>query len=242
VDYLSAVESGGDGLFGVLVHESGRVCPACQTDDCARPHAWRYRKRVQDLSTGGVFEQVPILRVVFCDGSTVSLTPAVLWRGRSTVGSVLETVVHVLRHGIEQAHEWTSFAGTGEPVVSRRTLRRWAALVRSRLVGSAWAWLGPQLGLTWSDRQDVAAQLDALLDHLADSVLLAFRSATGRAVLDKATSAVERTACARRRVAGRLSPSPPHDRSSSLRPRGSWWPHHRRRAPPPGQHGGSKDD
>jgi len=52
-----------------------------------------------------VFEQVPILRVLFCDGSTASLTPSDLWRGRSTVGSVLETVVRVLRDGIEQAWE-----------------------------------------------------------------------------------------------------------------------------------------
>jgi hypothetical protein len=189
-----------------------------------------------------VFEQVPILRVLFCDGSTASLTPAALWRGRSTVDSVLETVVHVLRDGIEQAHEWTLFAGTGEPVVSRRTLRRWTDLVRGRLVGSAWAWLGPRLGLSWSDQADEAEQLDTVLDHLAGPVLLGFRAVTGCAVLDKPTAPAPRASCATRRVAGRLSPSPPHDRSSPLRPRGSWLPHHWRRGPPPGKHGGSRDD
>ena len=147
---------------------------------------------VRDLSTGEVFEQVPILRVLFCDGSTASLTPSDLWRGRSTVSSVLETVVHVLRDGIEQAHEWTLFGGTGESVVSRRTLRRWTDLVRTRLIGSAWAWLGPRLGLSWSDQADEAEQLDGVLDHLAGSVLLGFRAVTGCAVLDKPTAPVPR--------------------------------------------------
>lgn len=229
-------------MFRVLVHESGVSCPVCGTTDCAQPHAWRYRKRVQDLSTGDVFEQVPILRVVFCDGSTASLMPSDLWRGRSTVGSVLETVVHVLRNGIEQAHEWTLFAGTGESVVSRRTLRRWSDLVSTRLIGSAWAWLGPRLGLSWSDQAETAEQLDRVLDHLSGPVLLGFRAVTGYAVLDKPTAPAPRAPCATRPVAGRLAPDPPHDPPSSLRPRGSWWPRHRRRGPPPGKHGGSSDD
>jgi len=229
-------------LFGVLVRESGRVCPGCRTARCARPHAWWYRKRVQDLSTGDVFEDIPIRRVLFCDGSTASLTPSDLWRGRSTVGSVLETVVHVLRDGIQQAHEWTLFAGTGESVVSRRTLRRWSDQVRSRLVGSAWAWLGPRLGLSWSDQADAAEQLDRVLDCLTGTALLAFRDATGRAVLDKPTATPPPAPCVTRRVAGRLAPHPPHDPPSLLRPRGSWLPRQRRRAPPPGKHGGSRDD
>lgn len=229
-------------MFRVLVHESGVSCPVCGPADCARPHAWRYRMCVRDLSTGEVFEQVPILRVLFCDGSTASLTPSDLWRGRSTVGSVLETVVHVVRDGIQQAHEWTLFAGTGESVVSRRSLRRWANLVRTRLIGSAWAWLGPRLGLSWSDQVDAAEQLATVLDHLAGTVLLAFRSATGRAVLDKPTAPVQRASCSTRRVVGHLVPCPPHDRSSPLRPRGSWSSRHRRRGPPPGKHGGAKDD
>jgi hypothetical protein len=194
------------------------------------------------LSTGEVFEQVPIRRAKFCDASTVSLTPGELWRGRSTVGSVLETVVHVLRDGIEQAHEWTLFADRGEAVVSRRTLWRWADLVHRRFIGSAWAWLGPRLGLSWSDQQDAAQQLEVVLDHLAGTLLLTFRAATGRAVLDKPTAPSPPAPCAARRVAGRLSPTPPQDSSSSLRPRGSWLPRHRRRARPPGKHGDSTDD
>ena len=189
-----------------------------------------------------MFEQVPILRVLFCDGSTASLLPSDLWRGRSTVGSVLETVVHVLRDGIQQAYEWTLFAGTGGSVVSRRTLRRWADLVHTRLIGSAWAWLGPHLGLSWSDQVDAAEQLERVLDHLAGPVLLGFRAVTGCAVVDKPTAAVPQASYATRPVPGRLAPRPPHDPSSPLRPRGSWLPHHRRRGPPPGQHGGSSDD
>ncbi len=217
-------------------------CSRCGSGRCAKPHAWRHRTRVQDLSTGEVFEQVPILRAEFCDGSTVSLTPAELWRGRSTLGSVLETVARVHRDGIEQAWEWTLYAGTGESVVSRRTLQRWTRWVGTRLVGSSWAWLGPRLGLSWSDQADAADQLDRVLDRLAGTLLLAFRAATGRAVLDKPTASSPQTRCTTRRVAGRLAPHPPHDRSQPLRPRGSWWPRHRRRGPPTGQHGGSKHD
>jgi len=233
---------GGEVSFVDLVRESGRVCPTCHTVHCARPHAKWYRKRVQDLSTGDVFVQVPILRVVFCDGSTVSLPPAALWRGRSTVGSVLETVVHVLRDGIQQAHEWTLFAGTGESVVSRRSLRRWTDLVSTRLIGSAWTWLGPRVGLSWSGQTGAAEQLDRVLDHLAGPILLGFRAVAGCAVLDKPTASVPRAPCATRPVAGRLAPDPPHDPSPPLRPRGSWWPRHRRRGPPLGKHGGSSDD
>jgi hypothetical protein len=229
-------------LLGVLLRESGRVCGACGTSGCARPHGRWHREWVRDLSTGELFERVPILRVKFCDGSAPSLMPATLWRGRSTVDSVLETVVRVLREGIEPAYEWTLFAGTGGSVVSRRTLRRWSDWVRQRLVGSAWAWLGPQLGLSWSAEADAAEQLESVLDHLTGTVLLAFRAATGRALLDKSTALSTQTPCPTRRVAGRLAPSPPHDRSSPLRPRGSWWRHRGRRGPPPDKHGDSRDD
>ena len=89
------------------MRESGVACPACGTAGCARPHAWWRRKWVRDLSTGDVFAGVPIRRARFCDGSTRSLPPGELWRGRATVSSVLETVVRVLRDGVEMAYEWT---------------------------------------------------------------------------------------------------------------------------------------
>ena len=218
------------------------LCPRCGSGRCAKRHSRWYRKWVRDLSTGEVFERIPIERAGFCDGSTVSLTPAGLWRGRSTLGSVLETVARVCRDGIERAWEWTLYAGTGESVVSRRTLQRWTQWVDTRMVGSAWAWLGPWLGMSWSNRADAADQLDNVLDRLTDTGLLAFRAATGRAVLDKPTARPPQTPCTTRRVAGRLAPRPPQDSSSSLRPRGSWWPRHRRRGPPTGRHGGPEHD
>ena len=217
-----------------LVQEADRVCPACGTDRCARSHAWRYRKRVTDLSTGEVFTEVPILRVRFCDGSTTSLMPAELWRGRATVSSVLETVVHVLRDGVEAAAEWVGFASpTGASLVSARTLCRWRDAVERRLVGSGLAWLGPRLRLDWSERAPAARQLERLLDRLEEAVLLAFRAATGRAVIDKpvrpATDRDSRSGA--RRVPGRLAPAPPPDPPSEIRPRRTPW-RPPRRGPP----------
>jgi hypothetical protein len=225
----------GTWTLAALVAEAGFTCATCGTADCARSHGRRYRKRVRDLSTGDVFEDLPILRVRFCSGATPSLMPAELWRGRSTLSSVVETVVHVFREGVEAAHEWTGFAGTGESVVSRRTLRRWRELMRTRLIGSALSWLGPRLGLHGSDSVPPADQLDALLDRLTGTVLLAFRAATGRAALDRHSgSRVDAAArSAARRVAGRQAPTPPHDPPPARRPRGAWLPPNRRGPPRP---------
>jgi hypothetical protein len=218
-----------------LLDEAGIACAACGTTECVRPHGRRYRKRVRDLSTGAVFEDLPILRVRFCSGATPSLMPAELWRGRSTLTSVVETVVHVFRDGVETAHEWTGFAGTGETVVSRRTLRRWRELVRTRLIGSALSLLGPRLGLHGSDSTPPADLLDALLDRLTSPMLLAFRAAIGRAALDRHSEprvdAAARSAA--RRVAGRQAPTPPHDPPPARRPRGAWSPSNRRGPPRP---------
>jgi hypothetical protein len=214
-----------------VVAESGRRCPRCGTAGCARLHARRFRKRITDLSTGDVFERVPIVRIRFCDGSTASLVPAAVWRGRFTVDSVLETVVRVLGEGLESAYDWTWVAGTGEAVVSRRTLGRWRDFTRRRLVGSALSWLGPRLGVSWSTAADEATQLATLLDQLTEPVLAAFRTAVGYAVLDKPP---QRRAPARspgRRIPGRLIPTVPPTVPSSLRRRGAWSCHHRRGPP-----------
>ena len=214
-----------------VVAEAGVRCGACGDGRCAGPHAWRYRKPITDLSTGEVFEKLPILRVAFCDGSTASLMPADLWRGRFTLSSVLEAVVHVLRDGTEKASEWTWYAGTGEPVVSRRSLRRWRDAVQSRVIASALSWLGPRLGLTWSGTGDPARQLEALLGKLSAALLLLFRVAFGHAVLDKPQRPRRPTRSSSRRVAGRLGPAAPHDPPSSVLPRGAW-SRPRRRGPP----------
>jgi len=226
--------SGAWTLAGLLA-EAGLTCAVCGSADCARFHGRRYRKRVRDLSTGEVFQDLPILRVRFCSGATPSLMPAELWRGRSTLTSVVETVVHVQRDGVEAAHDWTSFAGRGEAVVSCRTLRRWCALVQARLVGAALAWLGPRLGFQWSDSVPSAEQLEALLERLTEAVLLAFRALTGQAVLDRqsGTRGTRLAASSARRVAGRPDPDPPHDPPPARRPRGAWWPRNRRGPPRP---------
>ena len=235
-DYQAIIASG-DFQLQELVAEAGLRCPRCQSGACARPHAWRFRKQVTDLSTGEVFRQLPILRICFCQGPTRSLMPAELWRGRSTVSSVLETVVHVLRDGMPQALEWTSYAGQGQELVSERTLRRWRQGIRRRLVGSAWALLGPQLGWSWSQQQSEADQLERVLEDLTAARQLAFRAVAGHAVLDQpsVTPPAVVAPSSARPVAGRLAAAPPPDPPSGWRRRGAWWPRNRRGPPPAGQ-------
>jgi len=162
--------------------------------------------------------------------------PADLWRGRSTVGSVLQAVVHVLREGVGPALEWAAYAGAGEEPVSERSLRRWKRITQRRLIGSGLSWLSPKLGWAWSDAQDQADQLERLLDELTGSLQLAFRGVTGHGVLDRPS--VPRTPrsprSAVRPVPGRLTEAPPPDPPSVLRPRGTWSPRTHRGPPPDG--------
>jgi len=196
-------------------------------------HAWRYRKQIADLATGEVFRNVPIRRVRFCAGTTASIMPADLWQGRSTVRSVLRTVVHAMRSGVGPALEWAAEAGAGEEPVSERTVRRWTKMTTSRVVGSAFSWLGPRLGWAWSDACDTADQLERLLGALSGDLQLAFRAVSGRGVLDQ--TSVHGTSFPRRSparpVPGRHTPAPPPDPSPILLRRGSWW-RQRRRGPP----------
>jgi len=190
-----------------VVATAGAVCRRCGSARCARPHGFRHRKQVTDLSTGAVFRALPIRRVRFCSGRTASLVPAELWRGRFTIPSVLETVVHVVRDGIEVACEWTSHAGHGEELVSPRTLERWRALIRQRVVGGALAWLLPKTGASWSATRLEAPQLDAVMRSLTGSLLAAFRATFGRGLLD---ILARRGA---RREAARRARGAPHDPS-----------------------------
>lgn len=209
-------------------------CTRCGTGGCAQPHAWRHRKRVTDLSTGDVFERLPIRRIVFCDGKTVSLQPAELWRGRFTVTSVVETGVHVFRDGVRGAYEWCWAGGRDGSPVSVRTLGRWAKIIRERLIGSALSFLGPRLSFSWSSREGEASQLECLLERLTPETLIGFRTHFGRALLDRNTAT--RSVSARRfsapRVQGRLSRPAPHETPRPLHPRGTWSRPQTRRGPP----------
>jgi len=215
-----------------LVEESGLRCGKCGDGRCARPHEIRFRKRIVDLSTGEVFEHLPIRRIIFCDGTTGSLVPAEVWRGRFTISSVIEAVVRVHRDGIEAACEWASYAGTGEDVVADSTLQRWRRQVDRRLVGSAWSHIGPKLGLPWSDSLNAASQLEALVEKLTGSLLLGFRALTGRSILDKAPLSRPPTRSSARRILEFRSSAPPPKTPSSRRPRGSW-SRRTSRGPPP---------
>jgi len=204
-----------------LATEAGLRCGRCGSARCAGRHEIRRRKWVMDLSTGEVFEGVPIVRVKLCDGSTPSCPPAELWRGRSTVSSVIETVSHLESDGLPAAREWLMYGSHGDEPVSDRTLRRWRDLVRSRLIGSALAWLGPRLGISWSDAHNPGEQLGLFLDRLTPEVLVAFRAATGRSVLDTATPRPRPPRSSSRPIPGRLAPAPPPDPPRVLLPRGA---------------------
>jgi len=217
-----------------LARESGLRCSRCGDGRCARPQGIRFRKRVVDLSTGKVFERLPIRRIIFCDGTTGSLVPAEIWRGRFTISSVVEAVARVHRDGIEGASEWALYGGTGEEMVSESTLRRWRGLVDKRLIGSAWSQIGPRVGLQWSGSVEVAIQIEALLEKLSGDLLLGFRALTGRSVLDKAPPCRPPTRSTARRLLEFRSSPPPHETPSSRRPRGSW-SRRTSRGPPPVQ-------
>jgi hypothetical protein len=58
-DYLKAVDAAEVDLTA-CVTESGLGCGRCGSGKCARPSSWRLRKRITDLSTGHVFENVRI--------------------------------------------------------------------------------------------------------------------------------------------------------------------------------------
>jgi hypothetical protein len=174
-----------------------------------------------DLSNGEIHTNLPILRVRFCEGPTRSVMPAELWRGRYTTSSVLETVARSESDGLETALEWTSYAGEGETPVSERTLIRWRALVRSRVVGAALALLSERLRFHWSDQTESGAQLETLLARLDPLDLLSFRAQSGHALLDKSSRQRRPPRSSSRPIPGRLAVSSPPDPSSAPLPRGS---------------------
>jgi len=226
----------GDYQFSELVAEAGLSCSRCGAGACGTYHGRWCRKQVQELSTGDVFLGLPILRVAFCSGDTSSIYPAGLWRGRSTLGSVLQAVSHAWGEGVGPALEWAAAAGSGEEPISERTLRRWMAQTHSRLIGSAFSWLGKQLGWSWSGDADASQQLDRLLKDLTADHQLAFRGAFGRGLFDQASveEAPSVTDSSARPVPGRLAEAPPQEAPSILLPRGQWSSRTRRGPAPEG--------
>lgn len=221
------------------MEESGLACDRCGSGRCARPHAWRHRKQVIDLSDGAVFQRLPIRRIIFCTGRTASLVPAELWRGRFTLPSVLETGVHLLRDGLPAAYDWTWDAGVDGSPVSPRTLRRWRDWILRRVLGSAWAWLAGETDLTAAGATPAAERLEALLAKLTSLLLLAFRAACGRALLDKAIAGQALPRWRARPIPGRHPPTPPPDPPRTLRLRGAWCSRRSRRSPPEDSEGDS---
>lgn len=223
--YHAAIKCG-DFDFGSLVAESGLLCPGCRTADCARLHAVRHRKLVRDLITGDVFENLPILRAGFCDGSTKSLMPAELWRGRATVTSVLATVATAATGGVEHALEWAMQSGDGDETVSERTVRRWLRRVKDR-VPVATAALDFPLATDLSR----AGKLASFLAHLHPRHLLRLRRQWGHSLLDL-PSAPRPPCTATRPKPGHQNPSSPHDPPSRYLPRGARCRARRRGRPP----------
>jgi hypothetical protein len=165
--------------FRSLVSESGLVCESCGTADCARYHGTWHRKRVIDLCSGRVFEDLPILRLRFCTGSPRSLFPAELWRGRATISSVLEVVFDAIDGGVESALQHAVDATNGDQPFSERTLRRWIRRTAARVpVASA------ALKFSLGDRHRLARKLESFLLRLHLDDLLELRRQWGFSILD----------------------------------------------------------
>ena len=159
--------------------ESGLLCSQCGTADCAKYHGTWFRKIIHDLCSGEVFENIPILRVVFCDGSTKSLHPAELWRGKATITSCLEVSSIALEEGIDNALQWVTSKGDGEESVSERTLRRWVKRTGDRAPIAAAA-----LNFSLSTREPAAEKLENFLTQLHRRDLQVLRHQWGFSLLD----------------------------------------------------------
>ena len=212
--YHAAIKSG-DFDFSSLVAESGLLCARCRASDCARLHAVRHRKLVRDLLTGEVFEDLPILRAGFCDGSTKSLMPAELWRGRATVTSVLTMVARAITGGVEHALEWAMQSGDGDETVSERTARRWLRRAEDRVPVATAA-------LDFSPAADSsgAGKLANFLAHLHPRHLLQLRRRWGHSLLDLPSPPKPPRTATRPRP-GHQNPAAPHDPPSRYLPRGT---------------------
>jgi len=176
--YDAAIESG-NFCFHTLVAESGLLCPKCGTADCARYHGTWFRKRIFDLCSGDVYENLPVLRLKFCLGNPKSLFPAELWRGRATVSSVLEAVSDAIGGGVEHALQQATSTGDGDEPFSERTLRRWIKRTAGRVpVASA------SLNFPSDSGKSPAGKFENFLTRVHPHHLLSLRRQWGFSLLD----------------------------------------------------------
>ncbi len=170
---------------------------------------------ILDLCTGEHFKNLPILRVRFCDGTTKSLFPAELWRGRSTISSVLETVSNAISGDVEQSLQWAMAAGDGDEPVSERSIRRWIKRTVDRVpVASA------SLNFPSDAGQPAAEKFENFLIRLRPRHFLELRRRWGYSFLDVPgpQKPPHSTTCPKPVL---QNPLPPHDPPSEYLPRGT---------------------
>lgn len=223
--YLAAIKSGRF-LFLDLVLESGHLCPKCGTADCAKYHGTWYRKIILDLCSGESFTNVPILRAIFCDGSTISLFPAELWRGKTTITSALGVVSIALKEGLEGAMQWVCDCNGGEEVISERTLRR---LIRRS--GSRFSVAAKALNFFQSTAKTFSEKFENFLTSLHRRDLVILRSQWGYSILDIPRS-IKAPDCSSYPQPGIGQPHPAQNPPSEILPRGTWSAPYRRGRPP----------
>jgi len=223
--YVSAIKSG-NFVFLDLVLESGHLCPKCSAADCAIYHGTWFRKIIHDLCSGESFSNVPILRAIFCDGSTISLFPAELWRGKTTITSALEIVSIALKEGVGSALQWAADCNGGDEVISERTLRR--LIKRS---GARFSIASKTLNFSKSTAKTLSEKFEKFLTQLHLGDLVTLRSQWGFSILDIPVS-VNTPDCSSYPRPGFGQPHAPQNPPSEILPRGTWSPPYRRGQPP----------
>jgi len=212
--YLAAINSGNYVIHDLVV-ETGFLCPKCRTADCAKYHGTWYRKIIRDLCSGEVFNRVPILRVLFCDGSTKSLHPAELWRGKATITSTLEASSIAAKEGFEEALQWVILSGGGDEVISERTLRRWLKRAVAQIsIASA------VLNFSSEPKEPASEKLENFLTQLRYRDLLTLRRHWGFSLLDLSPSE-KLTNTIKCPKPGFHNPRPAQNPPSEILPRGT---------------------
>ncbi len=153
--------------------------------------------------------------MVFCDGSTKSLHPAELWRGKATITSTLEVSSIAANDGFEEALQWVIMSGGGDEAISDRTLRRWLKRAAQRIsIASA------VLNFSPVPKESASEKLENFLTQLHCRDLLTLRRHWGFSLLDlppseKLTNTVK---CPK---PGFHNPRPAQNPPSAILPRGT---------------------